>query len=228
MASDNKQLPADVLVSGVTIRLLAMETTKSKWTTTLIGSRPGRYLIVEMPKMGGAPVKLDEGTRWAVNFISKGTVFSFTSEIIGYTYRMVPLLFLSWPQDLQIANLRNEKRYPVNIPATVKIINPPATSGDDERNNLPESEITSLVVDISEGGFLMISPDPLPQETTVETAFHLPQGEPIAGLQAVVRTCRGKPGGYLIGLSLAPSNPPEAGTRLGNFNNNLENIPLRL
>lgn len=231
--TEKKPLPPDVLISGTTIRLLALETTKSKWTTILIGARPGRYLIVEMPKMGGAPVKLDDGTKWAVNFISKGAVYSFNSEILGYTYRLVPLLFLSYPQQVEVANLRNEKRYPVNIPAISKVVLPPPDfKGASEEENgaaaLPEGEISTLVVDISEGGFMMISPVALPPETTIEAVFHLPQGDPIAGLQAVVKTCRGKPGGFLTGLSLAQSNPPEAISRLGNFITSIENMPLRL
>jgi len=231
---EKKTLPPDVLICGTTIRLLALETTKSRWSTVLIGSRPGRYIIVEMPRMGGAPVKLDDGTRWAVNFISKGVVYSFQAEILGYTYRIVPLLFLSYPREVEISNLRNEKRYPVSIPSMTKIILPPpdSPSGPPEVDEgvppLPEGEVNTLVVDISEGGFMMVSPEFFPPEATVESNFQLPGGKTIAGIQAVVKTSRGKPGGYLSGLSFAQSNTPETADKIVKLITSIENMPLRL
>lgn len=233
--SEKRPLPPDILVSGTTIRLLALETTKAKWTTMLIGSRPGRYLVVEMPRMGGAPVKLDEGTRWSINFISQGSVYSFDSEVLGYTFRLVPLLFLSYPTEVEVANLRNDKRYPVNIPAVAKVValspEPAGAPEEDEEEvaaQAPEGELKTLVVDISEGGFMMISPEQLPLESTIESTFYLPGSATIEHIQAMVKTCRGKPGGYLTGLSLNPSNSPETMDHIGELINSIENMPLRL
>ena len=241
--SDAKTLSPDVLICGTSIRLLALETTKSKWTTILIGSRPGRYLIVEMPKVAGAPVKLDDGTRWAANFISKGAVYSFTTEVLGYTYRLVPLLFLEYPAEVAVANLRTEKRYPVNIPviSTVVSLPKPEPGGKPEAadktdpagkpeaaGKTPAVPLKALVVDISEGGFMMACPSPLKPETVIEATFYLPKEEPISGIQAMVRACRGKPGGYFIGLAYNQSNRPETLSRLGDLISSIENMPLRL
>lgn len=226
--SEHKTLPPDALICGSSIRLLALETTKSKWTTTFIGSRPGRYLIVDMPKLAGAPVKLDDGTRWAANFISRGAVYSFNTEVLGYTYRLVPLLFLSYPKDVEVANLRTEKRYPVNIPVVFTITGiPPAEEGA-EPAAPPEGALKALGVDISEGGFMMACPLPLPLDTTIEATLYLPKGEPIDGVKATVRACRGKPGGCFIGLAYDQSNQPEVMDRLNALISNIENMPLRL
>ena len=229
-------LSPDALICGTTMRLLALETTKSKWTTTLVGSKPGRYLIVEMPKVAGAPAKLDDGTRWAVNFISKGAVFSFKTEVLGYTYRLVPLLFLAYPAQVEIANLRSDKRYPVNIPAVFKIFSLPPPETEEEKKQLEESEknptpsppIKGLIADISESGFMMASPEALLPETTIEGTFYLPKNEQLTGLQAVVKTCRGKAGGYFIGLAYSQRNTPEILNRVGKLISNIENMPLRL
>lgn len=226
--TEHKTLSPDALICGSSIRLLALETTKSKWTTTFIGSRPGRYLIVDMPKLAGAPVKLDDGTRWAANFISKGAVYSFNTEVLGYTYRLVPLLFLSYPTDVEVANLRTEKRYPVNIPVVFTITGiPPAEEGA-EPVSPPSDALKALIVDISEGGFMMACPLPLPLDTTIEAALYLPKGEPIGGVKATVRACRGKPGGCFIGLAYDQSNPPGVMERLNALISNIENMPLRL
>ncbi len=242
--SKRKPLLPEVLVSGTSIRLLALETTKSKWTTVLIGARPGRYLLVEMPRVAGAPVKLDEGTHWAANFISKGAVYSFNTEVLGYTYRLVPLLFLGYPQEVDVSNLRTEKRYPVNIPVVFQIADsppPPAGASAETAESVapdepgepavpaePSGPQKALVVDISEGGFLMAGPLPLLPEAQLEATFYLPKGEPIAGVKALVRACRGKPGGYYIGLAYSQSNPPEVVGRLDNLISSIENTPLRL
>ena len=224
--SERKPLSPDVLICGTSIRLLALETTKSKWTTVLIGSRPGRYLIVEMPKVAGAPVKLDDGTRWAANFISKGAVYSFNTEVLGYTYRLVPLLFLDYPKETEIANLRTEKRYPVNIPIIFKITDeiPPEPEGPPPLTG-PQK---ALVVDISEGGFMMACPVPLPPDANIEASFYLPRSETITGVKAVARACRGKPGGYFIGLAYDQSNLPDVWNRLSDLIANIESTPLRL
>jgi hypothetical protein len=218
------------LICGTSIRLLALETTKSKWTTIFIGSRPGRYLIVEMPKVAGAPVKLDDGTRWSANFISKGAVHSFNTEVLGYTYRLTPLLFLGYPAETVVANLRTEKRYPVNIPIIYKVLStPPLLAAEEEAAAAADhGPLKALVVDISEGGFMAVSPSPLAPETVIEAAFYLPKEEPISGINAVVRACRGKPGGYFIGLACSQSNQPKVISRLADLIAGIENMPLRL
>ncbi|MDL2260343.1 flagellar brake protein [Deltaproteobacteria bacterium OttesenSCG-928-K17] len=227
--SNKKNLLPDALVAGTSLRLLALETTKSKWTTVIIGARPGRFIVVEMPKMAGAPVKLDEGTRWAVNFINKGAVYSFNTEVLGYTFRMVPLLFLSYPDEVEVSNLRNEKRYPVNIPLSLVVTEAPPENENVPENTLPVGlELRALVVDISEGGFMMAAPAGLPVETVVDITFHLPKDESITGIKAVVRTSRGGSAGHLMGLAYTPDISPETADRLTAFIASIENMPLRL
>ncbi|UQZ90115.1 hypothetical protein C4J81_13245 [Deltaproteobacteria bacterium Smac51] len=227
---EKRPLSPDVLICGTTVRLMALETTKSKWTTILIGARPGRYIIVEMPRVAGGPVKLDEGTMWAANFISKGSVYSFQTTVTGYTYRMVPLLFLEYPREVEIASLRTEKRYPVNIPMTMKIRTfPPEERAEDllTPENLAGT-LKALVVDLSEGGFMMASPVPLPVESTIDATFYLPREEAIANIRAVVKACRGKPGSYFVGLSYLPSTEADTAGRISDIITNIENMPLRL
>lgn len=226
--SERKPLSPDALICGSSIRLLALETTKSKWTTTFIGSRPGRYLIVDMPKVAGGPVKLDDGTRWAANFISKGAVYNFNTEVLGYTYRLVPLLFLSYPKDVEVANLRTEKRYPVNIPIVFVTTELPLAEEATEAAPPPEGATKALGVDISEGGFMMACPLPLALDTNIVATLYLPKGGPVTGVKATVRACRGKPGGCFLGLAYAQSNSPEVMDRLNSLITNIENMPLRL
>ncbi|MDR2724878.1 MAG: flagellar brake protein [Candidatus Adiutrix sp.] len=237
--SELKPLLPDVLVAGTTIRLVAMATTKSKWSTMLIGARPGHYLVVEMPMVNGIRMKLDEGTHWSANFISRGAVYSFNTEVTGATFRPAPMLTLMYPEVVEVAMLRTVKRYPVNIPVLSKVVQWPQFSAeptDDGEGSVPaplppqpEASVKGLVVDISEGGFLMACPQALAPDAIMENSFYLPREEPVSGIQAMVRTCRGKPGGYFIGLAYIPSNsPPEPLSRLNDLIASIENIPLRL
>jgi hypothetical protein len=125
-----KPLLPDVLVAGTTLRLVALAPTKSKWSTMLIGARPGRYLLVEMPRAGGAPMKLDEGSLWSANFISRGVVDSFDVEVVGAAVRPVPLLILTYPEEVEAAVLRTVKRYPVHIPVISKVFQWPQQSAE--------------------------------------------------------------------------------------------------
>lgn len=227
---EKRPLSPDFLVCGTTIRLVALEVTKSKWTTILIGARPGRYIVVEMPRVAGGPVKLDDGSIWAANFISKGSVYTFQTMVEGYTYRLMPLLFLEYPAEVEITRLRTEKRYPVNIPMTLTI----STFPHDMENlaeataSYPAGPLKALVVDISEGGFMMASPIPFPVESTIEAAFYLPKEEAIAGIRSEVKTCRGKPGSYFVGLSYMPGASLGTMDRIRDIITNIENMPLRL
>ena len=235
--SERKPLLPDVLVSGTTIRLVALATTKSKLSTMLIGARPGRYLVVEMPRVGGAPMKLDEGTSWSANFISRGVVYSFDVEVLGATFRPVPLLTLTYPEEAEVAVLRTVKRYPVNIPVVSKVAQwPKHRPGEPEEGEMPPppppppaEPLKALAVDISEGGFMMASPQALAPEAVMDNSFYLPREEPLNGLKAVVRTCRGKSGGYFIGLAFIPSrSPSEPLSRLVDLIDRIEKMPLRL
>ena len=236
--SERKPLLPEILICGVSLRLTALETTKSKWSALLIGARPGRYLVVEMPRVGGAPMKLDEGTRWSANFISKGAVYSFNTEVTGATFRPAPLLFLQYPEEAEVANLRTVKRYPVNIPIISKVLRWPSAApeapGEFEAPAAPPppppgGSLKALVVDISEGGFMMACPQPLAPEAVVEAVFYLPKSDPLDGIQAVARACRGKPGGYFIGLAYdLGGSTVKALSRLNDLIADIENMPLRL
>ncbi len=224
---EKRPLLPDALICGTTIRLVALEATKSKWTTVLVGARPGRYIIVEMPKVAGGPVKLDDGSLWSVNFISKGSVYSFQTAVEGYTYRLAPLLFLAYPREVEVTGLRTEKRYPVNIPMTMNISTFPRGAENAEQL-MAAGPVKALVVDLSESGFMMASPVPLPLECTIEATFYLPREEVMPHIKSVVKACRGKPGSYFMGMSYLPGGGVGSLERLRDLITSIENMPLRL
>jgi c-di-GMP-binding flagellar brake protein YcgR len=217
MSESLPSLSPEVLVCGLRIRILAMETTKSRWNTVLIGARPGRYLIFDMPKVNNMPVKLDEGSRWAVNFITHGQIFTFHSEVVGSCYRPFPLVFFSYPDSIEISNLRNDKRYPVNIPVTVE------TLGDS-----PELVSKGLILDLSWGGCLAASTVEIPDNIILNMTMYLDNTTTIQGLLVEKKSSRSKQGTHYTGFSFPASNSVEVMDRLGEFIQEIESIPLRL
>ena len=242
------QLPAGFLVSGSKIQIMALGTTKAKWNTVLIGARLGRYLSVTMPRVDdGTPMKLNEGTQWLLTFINQGIVYSFESQVLGYSYRMEPTLFMRYPTKVVVSNLRADKRYPVNIPLTFLVKQEASSAPLENINNnimgsnglvtdpseggniiLPPEQIKAVVADISENGFLLATNFPLAKEAIIESVFYLPGEKPLTNILAVCRECRAKPGGYSVGLSYISPSEPQAMARLNELINKITNSPLRI
>jgi c-di-GMP-binding flagellar brake protein YcgR len=218
MSEEAIPLSPEFLISGLRIRILAMETTKSKWNTMLIGARPGRFLIFDMPKVNNMPVRLDDGSRWAVNFISNGQIFTFYSEVVGSSYRPFPIVFFSYPDSVEISNLRNDKRYPVNIPVTIE------TSQGAQQQPLTKG----LVLDLSWGGCLAASTVAVPADVPLFMTIYLDNSTRIDGIQVEKKSCRNKQGTYYTGFSFLPSNPVAVTDRIGELITEIESIPLRI
>ncbi|MDR2340169.1 MAG: flagellar brake protein [Deltaproteobacteria bacterium] len=211
-------LSPEILVCGLRIRILAMETTKSKWTTMLIGARPGRFLIFDMPRANNMPVRLDDSSRWAVNFISHGQIFNFHSEVVGSSYRPFPVVFFSYPEQVEISNLRNDKRYPVNIPVTIE------TTTDSP----PVLVTKGLVLDLSWGGCLAASTLPIPPDVVLSMTIYLDNDNKIEGIQVERKSSRSKQGTFYTGFSFLPSNPVRVTDRIGELISDIESMPLRI
>ncbi len=221
-----EKLSPDALICGAVIRLMALGSNKSRWSVIFVGAKPDYYLIVEPPRLNGAAVKHEEGSVWSANFIRRGVLYTFETEVLGHTWRPAPLMFLRYPAEVQAVNLRSEKRYPVQIPLVAEIIRPPAAEEGEDAAEM--GLIKALAVDISEHGFLMASPLALARETYLSANFYLPKDEVLSGVQALVRDCHSRSGGHFVGLSYDPSNPPEVQARLKNLIDGIENMPLRL
>jgi c-di-GMP-binding flagellar brake protein YcgR len=198
-----------------------METTKSKWDTIFIGSKPKRYLVLEQPKVNGLPIKFDDNSKWSINFINNGQIFNFLSEVIGTCSRPVPLVFLSYPENVETANLRHNKRYPVRIPITVEEI--------PETKDAPAIPATKgLILDISLGGCLAATTGDLPVETNLSVNLYFDKEVSINGLKMEKKSGRRVMGTFYSGLSYLPTNNLEIMNKVTEIISDIENIPLRI
>jgi c-di-GMP-binding flagellar brake protein YcgR len=195
-----------------------METTKSRWDTIFIGSKPKRYFVLEQPKVNGLPVKLDDNSKWSVNFINNGQVFNFNCEVLGCCARPVPLVFMSYPEVVDQANLRNAKRYPVNIPMIIE------GAGEPNTGTLAKG----LVLDLSMGGCLVATTTEIPAEMELLMTLYLDDHKTIAGLHVERKSGRQAVGTYYSGLAFLTSHNPEVFNQVHDLINGIENIPLRI
>jgi hypothetical protein len=212
----DKTLTPEILQSGQRVRLLAMETLKSKWTSTIIGCRRGRYLILDSPKVNNLPVIFEDNSLWSINFIRLGRVYNFESRVLAAIARPYPLVFFSFPLKVEVANLRTEKRYPVNIPFIVE-----RAKGD-----YPSFQAKGLLLDLSLGGGLAASSVEFPEGPLAVSLF-IGDSVAIEGLVVEKRGSRSQQGTFYTGLSFT-GNKPEVMDHLGELISDFESIPLRL
>jgi c-di-GMP-binding flagellar brake protein YcgR len=196
-----------------------METTKSKWDTLFVGAKPKRYIILEQPKVNGLPIKFDDNSKWSLNFINNGQIFNFICEVIGSCSRPVPLVFVSYPEQVETANLRHNKRYPVHIPMTLD------REGEDGE---PVSVAKGLILDLSLGGCLAASAGDLPEEVGLSLNLYLGAQKIINGLKVEKKSGRRVMGTYYSGLSFLSTNSPSLNNEIAEIISGIENIPLRL
>jgi hypothetical protein len=94
----------------------------------LIGIREGKYLIISSPKITNKNhLKSDVDSNFPLNSklilrsLSGGTIYGFESTVIKVIHEPDVLIFIEYPNEIEIYNLRKEKRVKINIPAKVII-----------------------------------------------------------------------------------------------------------
>ncbi|MBF0528094.1 MAG: flagellar brake protein [Deltaproteobacteria bacterium] len=208
----------DIFLPGTRFKLMAPAATKAKLSSSLIGYKYGKYLLLEHPDLKKGLALMEEGTTWLVNFISQGDIISFSSQVVGSSRHPVPLLFLSYPDALDRTVLRQSKRIPVSLNASCS-----APSG----LNTGEESCTGIILDISAGGCQMVSTKSFQPNDLMELTMDLPQGSKVNALSAEVKSCRDVGGRYLLGLSFGPSLTKPNYQPLKTFIENLHSIPIR-
>ncbi len=93
--------------------------------TTLVGLERGLYLIVRTPPVPGTWTKLNKENHTIVRYLYKGTVYGFKCTLLAVMNEPFPLLFLSYPSDIETINLRKQERVECVIPAVARIAGSP-------------------------------------------------------------------------------------------------------
>ena len=106
--------------------------------TTLVGLERGKYLIVRLPAASKGTELYHHNRRTVVQYKGRGGyVCGFKSVVVGYSTQPFPLLFLQYPEEVDILDMRVHERLDCFLPASVA---------------LDGSTFNGLVVNLSPGG----------------------------------------------------------------------------
>jgi len=105
---------------GIVLRI-QLRGMKDTWNSTLVGMARNRYLISEIPAIPGLWVKLHQVNNIIVRYLHDGKVYGFYSTLVGEMSEPFRLAFLSYPEDIEIVNLRQSQRAPCLIPALISM-----------------------------------------------------------------------------------------------------------
>ncbi len=208
-----------VFEPGLRVSVVAMSAIKAKFVSYLIGYKPDEYVILEHPLTGGVPIRLEEGTFWAVNFVSRGSIFSFQAQVL-YTIRYpIRLVFVGYPASLDRTGLRQNDRYPVRIKADFC---------REKNQDGPEKKILpGVICDISTGGCLLETPELSPIGTLIRLNMTLPEQGVVENLASEVKTNLTRDDKRFMGLRF--TDPAGEGyKKLMAFVNSLGALPIRI
>lgn len=97
---------------------------EAQLTTELIGMEEGEYVILKMPplyELGLTANILYRGNGITIKYRHKGTIFGFSSRILGFITNPVQLIFIDYPSKFENLGLRSNKRITCHLPAQVRI-----------------------------------------------------------------------------------------------------------
>jgi hypothetical protein len=175
---------------------------KIRCTSFFRGCKEYHYVLIDHPIHNGIPVLIENNKSFVVRFIHDGNVFGYSGHIIAIIKKPFPLVFLTYPDQLESLNLRTNPRYPVRIEVTYAHQTPegpaPVTG-------------TGLIINISEGGCLLEGEDFYDQGSRLTLSFTIPPQEAIQELEVEVKRVRKK--GIHAHLGLTFVTPSESNLR---------------
>ena len=190
---------------------------KVKLTSFFRGYKAKEYLVIDLPNRDGRPALVTENTPCIARFIHEGNIIGFRSKVVAVISNPTPLVFLKFPSAVETSRLRKADRYPVNIEAAC------STS---PQNGRPLEYHQATVLNLSEGGCLLLSPGPFELGANVFLSVNIPEQGRVDNLEAEVKRCQQEGESYLVGLAFADLLDPTY-QEIRKFLNLLETYPVR-
>ncbi len=144
-------------------------------TTEFRGFCKGSYLILDTPMHEGRSLELEVGMKCVLRLMHQAQVYGFAAEVLGRTFLPFPLLFLSYPREVETISLRKGKLYAVMLDAVFC------------RQAAGEGQ--GLILNLSEGGALLETERPLEVGTELALSWDLPEHGRLQDLPARVLSC---------------------------------------
>lgn len=151
-----------------------LEGVPTRLRSVLIGMEHNEYLVVKAPKtklINGIGNRMSAGAGIVVRYVHQGSVFAFSSQLLGVIKNPVELMFIKMPDAVEEHQIRSAERIDCYLPATIDV---------DKQN------VSGTIIDISRTGCQCVVSNPTaasPQQafnsgkTNVLLRFHLPEVE---------------------------------------------------
>jgi len=131
----------DININIGTPMQLAFESVRFRLKSEFIGMIANSLLIVRMPPSKSLPNAskiYTQGTNSIIRFVHQGIAYGFFTKIVRALYSPAKLLFLDYPENIEVYQLRNHERVLCLLPVTIKLS--------------PDNTIAGHVTDISKQG----------------------------------------------------------------------------
>jgi len=129
---------------GDTLWLQFQDDALQRYSVNLVGSLPGRSVLVTAPVKDGKPLFIREGQAFVVRVLSGKRAYAFSASLLKYQQTPFVYLHLSCPREVRSTVIRQDARVPVGAEGFLVL-------GD--ANPLPAS-----VIDLSMGGASLAAP----------------------------------------------------------------------
>ncbi len=160
-----------------------------------------KYLIVDVPLVGGKKFYPDYGSVITVRFLLSGAVYGFKTGIVR-VHEKSGLVVLEYPDSIQKVELRKSERLNVMISA---VITTGCETDSDTGQTWTMETLDGAILDISEIGALLAvnSSDLINVGHTVTISATLPGGANVDSLNAEIRNVKPASSKLLLGVSFS-------------------------
>ncbi len=139
------------------------------------------FFHISVPTYRGSVLPLSLGTHLLVSMIHRGDVFRFNTVISGRKRDPIPMLTIKKPDDLH----KIQRRYWVRLAATL-----PVKMSVIKESNEEVHESTAQTIDISGGGLLLMTSQPLEVGQVLNMQIELHSNEVFGCKGKVIRSFR--------------------------------------
>jgi hypothetical protein len=87
----------------------------------LVGMEQGDFLILRVSELLQHRDKLGKGIPLIARYLHSGVAYGFMGNVIGVTTSPLPLIFLSYPKNVETMSLRSEPRTACFLPAGIEV-----------------------------------------------------------------------------------------------------------
>ena len=175
-----------------------------KYISILRGVVALKYLLTDIPSVGGKKFFPDYGSVITIRFLLNGTVYGFKTGIVRIHERS-GLIVMEYPDSIRKVELRKSKRLHVMISA---VITTGCETDSDTGQTWTMETLDGAILDISEIGALLAvnSSELIDVGHTVTISTTLPGGIHVDSLDAEIRNIKPASNKLLIGVAFSKMN----------------------